>query len=272
MDSMAESDVPQIGYVQQDNLEVTGPIEHEWPEGTTYHINSRRLKTRQLKRIAASLGVPAESASAEDTRTIIEGKLRETGKDPNEVQVVVEDSDDDGGTLCLINDEGVILTVEAVIVSHVTGDEVESNASSRSALRSEHGSHSSSTKPNELEAIVAELRLALESEKQKSAAQLIELTSVREALTKEKQKVKRMWRQKCEDLLIHEDQQEAKDAEIRTLKAELVRQQLSHERVPRNSLTTVHSPAVIASDITVPGRLHETVGRAYNSRVGKAPH
>ena len=31
-----------------------------------------------------------ESASAEDTRTIIEGKLRQTGKDPNEVQVVVE--------------------------------------------------------------------------------------------------------------------------------------------------------------------------------------
>ena len=80
MDSMAESDVPQIGYVQQDNLEVTEPIEHEWPEGTTYHINSRRLKTRQLKRIAAALGVPGESASAEDTRTIIEGKLRETAR------------------------------------------------------------------------------------------------------------------------------------------------------------------------------------------------
>ena len=72
---MAESDVPQIGYIQQDNLKVTEPVEHEWPEGTTYHINSRRLKMRQLKRIAAALGVPAESASAENTRTIIEGKL-----------------------------------------------------------------------------------------------------------------------------------------------------------------------------------------------------
>ena len=71
--------------------------------------------------------------------------------------------------------------------------------------------------------------------------------------------------------MIHKDQEEAKDAEIRTLMAELVRQQLSHERVPRHSLTTVHSPAVIASDITVPGRLHETAGRTYNSRVGKAP-
>ena len=85
-----------------------------------------RLKTRQLKRIAAALGVPAESASTEDSRTIIEGKLPEMSKDPNEVQVVVEDWDDDGGTLFLINDEGVILTIEAVIVSHVTSDEVES--------------------------------------------------------------------------------------------------------------------------------------------------
>ena len=34
---------------------------------------------------------------------------------------------------------------------------------------------------------------------------------------------------------------------------------------------TVHSPAVVASDITVPGRPHETAERTHNSRVGKAP-
>ena len=100
--------------------------------------------------------------------------------------------DDNSGTLFLINDEGVILTVEAVIVSHVTSDEVESSVSSHSALQSKPISRSSSTEPNELEATVAELHLALKSKKQKSAAQLIEMTSVREVLTKEKQKVKRM--------------------------------------------------------------------------------
>ena len=81
----------------------------------------------------------------------------------------------------------MILTVEAVIVRHVTGDEVKSKASYRSALRSEHVSCTSSTEQNELEVIVAE-------------------------------------------------------------------------------------SAVIASDITVPGRLHETAERTYNSRVGKHPH
>ena len=70
---------------------------------------------------------------------------------------------------------------------------------------------------------------------------------------------------------MHKDQQEAKDTEIPTLKAELVRLQLSHERVPRNLTMTVYSPAVVAStsDITIPGRLHETVERTHNSRVGK---
>ena len=36
---MAELDIPQVqGHVQQDNLEVTEPIDKEWPEGTAYHI------------------------------------------------------------------------------------------------------------------------------------------------------------------------------------------------------------------------------------------
>lgn len=90
MDSMAESDVPQIEHSQQDNLEVTKPNEHEWPEGTAYHINSRRVKMWQLRWIAAALGVTAESASTEDTRIIIEVKLREMDKDPPEVQVIIQ--------------------------------------------------------------------------------------------------------------------------------------------------------------------------------------
>ena len=60
----------------------------------------------------------------------------------------------------------------------MTSDEVVTNASSCSVLQSKHVLHSSSTEPNELDVIVAELRLALESEKQNSITQLIEMTSV----------------------------------------------------------------------------------------------
>ena len=112
---MDELDVPETGHGQLvRNLQATQPNENELPEGTTYHMNSKRLKLRQLKRIAEALGVATESASAADIRTIIEGKLRERDQNPVEIQVTVQGSDDDDGTLFLINDEGVILTVEVV--------------------------------------------------------------------------------------------------------------------------------------------------------------
>ena len=53
----------------------------------------------QLKQIVVALGVTGKSASAGDTRTIIEAKLQEICKDPNKMQVVIEDSDDDSDTL-----------------------------------------------------------------------------------------------------------------------------------------------------------------------------
>ena len=245
------------------------------PDGTTYHLNSRRLKTRQLRRIAAALGL-AESASAEDTRTIIKGKLREMDKDPAEVQVIVKDLEGDDGTLFLINDEGVIITVEALLDSHVTS-ETTSTTSSRSALRSEHDSRSSSAEPNPLEATVRELRSALEEEQQRAADHLAELTSAKEALAREKQKVKRMWRDKCEQLLRHEDQQNAKDAEIQSLKAELARLRASHERTSeervRSSSVPSNSEGLSSNDgggLLISPQ-HEISGRTQSARVGKAP-
>ena len=83
---MTESDVPPVWQAQQEDLKVT---DNELPEGTAYHMNSRRLKTRQLRQIATALGATTESASAEDTRIIIEGKLWERDKNPSEVQVII---------------------------------------------------------------------------------------------------------------------------------------------------------------------------------------
>ena len=54
-----------------------------------------------MKRIAEALGVTAEIASAADIRTIIEGKLQERDQNPVEIQVTVQGSDDDDGTLFL---------------------------------------------------------------------------------------------------------------------------------------------------------------------------
>ena len=91
---MDESEVPQAARhdVQLDrNLQ---SIENELLEGTTHYMNSKRLKIRQFKRIAAALGVTTKSVSAADVRTIIEGKLRERDQNLVEVQVIVQGSDD----------------------------------------------------------------------------------------------------------------------------------------------------------------------------------
>ena len=54
-----------------------------------------------------------------------------------------------------------------------------------------------------------------------------------------------MWRQKCEQLLNHEDEQDAKDAKIQALRAELASLQPSRERVAEHSATSAHSSPVV---------------------------
>ena len=66
---------------------------------------------------SAMLGL-VESASAEDTRTMIERKLREMSKDPTDIHVIVQGTGD--GTFYLVEFEGVILTVDALISGHVS--------------------------------------------------------------------------------------------------------------------------------------------------------
>ena len=55
----------------------------------TVTLNSRRLTTERLRQLGAALDVPA-TASSEDLRAMIEGKLVETGRDPLRTQVVMQ--------------------------------------------------------------------------------------------------------------------------------------------------------------------------------------
>jgi len=82
---MEDPELYSGGNVEQ-LLEQTGDMTREGiPTDTAYHLNSKRLKTRHLRRIAAILG-PVKSAFTEDTRMIIEGKLCEMGKDTTDMQ------------------------------------------------------------------------------------------------------------------------------------------------------------------------------------------
>ena len=55
-------------------------------------LNSRRLKAEQLRRLAAVLDVPT-TASADELRQMIDGKLMGEGKVTQNIQVVFEGTD-----------------------------------------------------------------------------------------------------------------------------------------------------------------------------------
>ena len=63
---------------------------HDWPR-VPLPFNSKRLTAEQIKRVARALDVPTEVAATE-VRLMIEGKLRELGREPANVQVLVSAS------------------------------------------------------------------------------------------------------------------------------------------------------------------------------------
>ena len=125
---------------------------------------------------------------------MIEGKLRELKQDPTSVQVIVQGTGDNSKSF-LMDHEGIVVTAEAIIDSHVT--EEITDTSLCIALRSEHGSSPSPTSDHghELESVMEELcqtHMALDEERRISTSQSTELV-----LTKEKQRMKRIWLEKC---------------------------------------------------------------------------
>ena len=87
--------------LEQDESEAKGV-----PKGPVYSLNSKRLTALHLQRIADSLGLPTKGSAAV-TRQLIEGKLMEMGKEPPNVQVVVQGTDENS-VLFLINEDGII--------------------------------------------------------------------------------------------------------------------------------------------------------------------
>ena len=78
----------------------------------TFPLNSRRLTSSVISRVAAALEVPA-GGSLEDTRQMLEGKLVEVGREPRNVQVVLSE-EEHRPAIRLEDGEGVFLEVPRV--------------------------------------------------------------------------------------------------------------------------------------------------------------
>ncbi len=88
-----------------------GPTRSPDPHARLVPLNSVRLATDILKRVAAELGLPG-NASRADTLPMIEGKLREDGYEPRNVQVKLVEEEDMLRAIELVNEEGSFLQVE----------------------------------------------------------------------------------------------------------------------------------------------------------------
>ena len=80
----------------------------EFPTGVSIPLNSKKLTTKRLQAIAAGLELPA-SATTEDLRLLIEGKITDRGQNPSNIQVTI--ADEDSSTLHLVDENGCFLTV-----------------------------------------------------------------------------------------------------------------------------------------------------------------
>ena len=97
--------------------EVVPDSEELLPEGTTYSLHSKKLKTKQLQRIAGALGL-ARDVPAAQTRKLIEGKLVEMDRQPSNVQVIIQGTDGDGN-MYLVDETGIIKSIKGAL-KHVS--------------------------------------------------------------------------------------------------------------------------------------------------------
>ena len=213
-------------HSRESHNESTSEDEGSLPQGTPYSLYSKRLRSKCIQRVAGALGL-ATGASAAQTRKLIEEKLIEMDRQPSEVQIIVQGTNGDG-KIYLVDESGIIKSIKGA-PKHVS-EHAQLDGGVRSALR-ESDSDTRQLRSlldeqiSTVETLTAELqtsRRLLEEEKTSGREKDSEIETLQNLLAKEKQRVKRHWREKCEQLLAHEESLEEKEAEIALLKARIL--------------------------------------------------
>ena len=151
--------------------------------GRPLPLNSRRMTAVHLQRLARRLGLPT-SASTEETRQIIDGKLSEMGREPRNVQVVIAEPEVGGAECLWLQDEtGVFLRAEL---------DSEPDSGDREEHREPDQRHGDGESPVTLESLQRALEEA-EEQQYRLTSQLEskgeELGVIQEALEQEKLRV-----------------------------------------------------------------------------------
>ena len=229
--------------------------------GKSLPLRSRRLTAVHLRKLAKALGVPV-SATIEDLRLMIDGKLAAMDKEPQNVQVVIADTEE-GGVECLVlqDETGVFLrTTDGDTTDEDRTrreDESESGGVDKGApvtedtlqAELEEARLKQTEMAEQLVSQQAELDSAVEAlARERDRVEILrrekeaEVSKIREELIQEQGKVRYIWRMNCEQLAQYDTESSEKDAEIARLKARLAALG-----------SPEHAPDVVSPPATAPG-------------------
>ena len=202
------------------------------PRGKVLPLNSKRLKTTQLQRLARALSLPT-SASGDELRLMIDGKLGEMEKEPRNVQVVISEAERGAERLSLWDDDGSFLDVDP---ESPDGDGSEKETESAATVGELQAALDHALEENaQLRVELQQQQTALEEERSQTEAlkkenerleETTTLTRVSELegeLKRERDKMKSVWRMQCEQLAQYDSEIAEKEIEIAELKARLAR-------------------------------------------------
>ncbi len=213
--------------------------EDDLPHGRVLPLNSRRLKAAHLRALAEQLDLPT-SASADETRQLVEGKLEGLNKEPRNVQVIIQEVDDGSASLYLTDEDGVFCraTIDAAtpFLVNLQAPDKELQQSTQDDLHDDGESTvehlaeqlqtvtealaESQEHVHQLEQEIAEMHSQAEqAEKQLRS----ELSCSSQAVVRGKERLKQVWRLNCEQVAEYEELLAAKDAELERLRDLLAR-------------------------------------------------
>ena len=249
-----------------------------------FPLNSKRMKADWLQRLAKELELPT-SASTDELRQMIDGKLLEIGREPPNVQVLVVTPEGGGADAIKLRDEtGIFLEAREQAAFEepgglrVTEGPEESESDSVEALRDVlvQAKEREASLLGRLETIQRALEeekeksTELQAEKERLEGTLVspeEVSDLRTELASEKDKVKRIWRLNCEQLATHDSECSSKDTEIVALKARISELETSEGASPAHvGSTRMPLATSLDTSFTAPSLTSTLVKRR-----GKAP-
>ena len=206
----------ETGHVESAAMLMVGEeTQQALPEGQVFALNSKRLLAVHVKAVAEGMGLPTKAAT-DELRQLIDGHLSEQGREPPNVQVVIQEEGKEFVSLYLVDESGVfkeIKVVKAGKVEHGEGSDSESSSDSHSDHDSEGGAPEETTAAavealqQQLEAKEAEHVLVVQEKDQ-------EIERLRAELSREKSRYKQLWKMNCHQLNVHESELHDKDVEI----------------------------------------------------------